>query len=177
VKGAIMIRPLDLVKSYLQIGSESQDALITLLAESAEDLIARFCGITLGSVTMLNERKIGDGTDVLVPSKMPVTSVNVVTDITGNAALGKDAYRVEPTQGIISSQGCWPLGRVYALAYTGGVPAKHFPAGLKTGILVLARQFYHEARSEGVRTLATLQQNAEAMRLIQPNKIRVSAFA
>ena len=176
-----MLIPLKQAKAFLQVGNDSENDLIQTLTDGAEDLIARYCGLTIapnqcGKVT---ERPIADGTNVLPLNVRPIHQVKSVKIVTNGDMVDPNFYQIVPT-GLLASAGNWGQGAgMYEVNYTGGLTHRTLPPGMRTAMLLFLRQVYHDARSDleqGTLALSGIRIDGEIQRLLVPYKMVIRSF-
>jgi len=91
---------LDEIKEWLGITSSTHDAILTVIQESVEQSILNYCETAFELTPITNEVIDGNKSDIIVPDKRPVASVQALylhcdPDGSGGSLVDSDEYQVE----------------------------------------------------------------------------------
>lgn len=90
---------LNEIKSFLGVNNNDQDALLTMFQESVEASIIGYCETDFASHVVTGEVLDGNRSDIIVPKKCPIISVQalfIYVDETGvGTELDTDSYTVD----------------------------------------------------------------------------------
>jgi len=143
---------LDEAKNYLRVDSADDNALITSLIESAEDLVEKFTWRTLLTKTFeLVYDSVGESIEIPKSPLQEVTKIEVISDAGTKTEVSSSTYVVDITGSrgrVMLKSGCvWPSHRGFAsfiiTAKAGyGDLAASVPAALKQAILAALAALY-----------------------------------
>lgn len=145
-----------LAKQYLQIGHSSEDDVLQVFIDAAEDFVEKYCGIAVyeadgGSVT-----EYLDGGDYnLWPTSRPVNSVSGIYD-TENGNAEETDYRVHGDRILKDDDGeIWDDGfRRWKVEYSGGYSSSDYPSALKKVVLDLVYRWMNGRGGKGRQSAA-----------------------
>jgi hypothetical protein len=126
---------LALAKQYLTVDYTDQDLVIQAAIDGAEEFVERITGCKLTSAAQTDY--LDGGGCGLWPSRMPVTSVTLVTDTESGSAESASDWHLQKNGIFRDSQGRWDEGPVnrWKVEYVGGYVT--VPAGLVMIVLDL----------------------------------------
>jgi uncharacterized phiE125 gp8 family phage protein len=155
-------------KSFLQIVSAADDALIALLVQGAEDWVAAQCGVVIGERSCVDDLD-GGGRLLALPGR-PALAVLSVLDRADDSTVDPAGYQLRRDALLIAGGGRWPDGvaryRVtylcgYALAEdatttTAGAEyrSRPLPDALKAAVLHLTRRAYDNRGGAGLEIVS-----------------------
>ncbi len=131
-------------KEYLRITTTDStlEAMVQLILDGAEDVVARHCAIALAS-SAVSEIAPG-GMQFFSPSTRPITAVTSIYHADEAYSYGSDEWvvrdgRIYPADDGVQISGRWPYGTYY-ISYTAGYTT--VPAGLKQAILLITARMF-----------------------------------
>ena len=127
-------------KEFCEVDFDSQNTVIQILIDAAEEFVEKECGLDLEQDDY--EESVEGGGYALHPTHRPVASVDAVADAEADdEEVDEEEWRVDGDLIIRQDEARWESGpNRYTLSYTGGYES--VPAALKLLILGLVRRSY-----------------------------------
>ena len=151
-----MIASLSELKSYLWITDSSQDTILTIFLDSADDFVRSYIGREIESATY-TEYFDGDGQREILMKNYPVTTLTSFEENTGTiqtpvwTAVDSSTYKLSPNIAKLfltfyKSRGFQNFKVVYVAWYA------TIPGDIKLATLKLASGYYNRRTSDGIKS-------------------------
>lgn len=151
-----MIATLAELKSYLGITGTSEDVLLTILLDSANDFVEGYIGREIASATY-TEYADGDGQREILLVNYPVISTTSFEENTGTletpvwTPIDPELYKLSPKVGKIFLTFYKKRGfQNYKIVYIAGFAT--IPGDIKLATLKLASGYYNTRTSDGIKS-------------------------
>jgi uncharacterized phiE125 gp8 family phage protein len=146
-------------KAHLQLTTTAEDTILQVYIEAAESYVQAYTGthFNLAPSTAVADNLDGDGSDLLIPSKLPILTVTSITDNTdASRVVAASDFVVKPNYLRAILGHFWPAGLSrWKVVYTAGYTVSSLPKGLKSAILMIVSRLYDNrgdfsSKSEGL---------------------------
>lgn len=128
--------PLELVKSYLRVSEDNDDALIKTMISAAIQAAEAYSRISILKRTIrIKSKQVGH---IEVPV-LPMLDVIAIKDDDG-ATLASEDYNIVEASGLLSF--LQRTNKQLTIEYRAGYADEHLPAAIKSGILMHVAEMY-----------------------------------